>query len=408
MSDAALILIGVAVLVGLLILLLLRRRDDGAALLAGRIEGLAAAQEKQADRLALLSEHQAERLAAQERALADRLSQATATMTDALIAQSKAVGEAIAGQNERIAAQERAIADRIAAQNESLNAILAGQTERVTKSLDDQAKRTAETAAAIQERLAVIDAARSNIEGLGQQVGSLAAILSNKQSRGTFGEVQLKQIIEDRLPPDAFTFQQVFSTRARADCLIRLPYPPGPVAVDSKFPLESWLAEREAGEEAVRSAAAKRFVADMRKHVEDVGSKYIIPGETADGALLFVPSEAIFADLHTRFAPVVEEAARRRVYIVSPTTLWAVLGTMRALMQDVRMRAEAGRIQEEVRKLMTDLGRFDERVSELRRHFEKASEAIRSIETTRDKLARGGERIAAIELGGAPDALPKA
>jgi len=408
LSDAALILIGVAVLVGLLILLLLRRRDDGAALLAGRIEGLAAAQEKQADRLALLSEHQAERLAAQERALADRLSQATATMTDALIAQSKAVGEAIAGQNERIAAQERAIADRIAAQNESLNAILAGQTERVTKSLDDQAKRTAETAAAIQERLAVIDAARSNIEGLGQQVGSLAAILSNKQSRGTFGEVQLKQIIEDRLPPDAFTFQQVFSTRARADCLIRLPYPPGPVAVDSKFPLESWLAEREAGEEAVRSAAAKRFVADMRKHVEDVGSKYIIPGETADGALLFVPSEAIYADLHTRFAPVVEEAARRRVYIVSPTTLWAVLGTMRALMQDVRMRAEAGRIQEEVRKLMTDLGRFDDRVSELRRHFEKASETIRSIETTRDKLARGGERIAAIELGGAPDALPKA
>ncbi|MFN7634319.1 MAG: DNA recombination protein RmuC, partial [Acetobacteraceae bacterium] len=124
--------------------------------------------------------------------------------------------------------------------------------------------------------------------------------------------------------------------------------------------------------------------------------------------LLFVPSEAIFADLHTRFAPVVEEAARRRVYIVSPTTLWAVLGTMRALMQDVRMRAEAGRIQEEVRKLMTDLGRFDDRVSELRRHFEKASETIRSIETTRDKLARGGERIAAIELGGAPDALPKA
>jgi hypothetical protein len=160
-------------------------------------------------------------------------------MTDALIAQSKAVGEAIAGQNERIAAQERAIADRIAAQNESLNAILSGQTERVTKSLDDQAKRTAETAAAIQERLAVIDAARSNIEGLGQQVGSLAAILSNKQSRGTFGEAQLKQIVEDRLPPDAFAFQQVFSTRARADCLIRLPYPPGPVAVDSKFPLES-------------------------------------------------------------------------------------------------------------------------------------------------------------------------
>lgn len=403
MSETALLLLAGAILLfALVLVLLLRRPADGGALLAGRIEALAAAQEKQADRLALLSEHQAERLAAQEQALADRLAQATATMTEALIAQAKAVGEAIAAQNERLSRQEQAIADRIAAQNEALNALLAGQTERVTRSLEEQAKRAAETAAAIQERLAVLDAARAHIEGLGQQVGSLAAILSNKQARGAFGEVQLQQIVEDRLPPDAYAFQHVFSTKARADCLIRLPYPPGPVAVDSKFPLESWRAEREAAEEAARAAAAKRFVQDMRKHVEDVATKYIIPGETADSALLFVPSEAIYADLHARFPAVVEEAARRRVYIVSPTTLWAVLGTMRALLQDVRIRAEAGRIQEEVRKLLAELQRFDERVAELRRHFDRANDTIRAIETTRERLARVGERIVAVELGESP------
>ena len=407
MSETAILVLAGAILVAALVVALARRRDDGPALLAGRLDALAAAQEKQADRLALLSEHQAERLAAQEQALADRLAQATATMTDTLIAQQKTMNAAIAAQNERLAQQERAIADRIAAQNETLNAILSGQTERVTKTLEDQAKRAAESAAAIQERLAVLDAARANIEGLGQQVGTLSAILSNKQSRGAFGEVQLKQIIEDRLPPDAYAFQHVFATKARADCLIRLPYPPGPVAVDSKFPLESWLAERDAADDATRAAAAKRFAADVKKHVEDVGTKYIIPGETADGALLFVPSEAIYADLHARFPQVVEEAARRRVYVVSPTTLWAVLGTMRALMQDVRMRAEAGRIQEEVRRLMAELQRFDERVSDLRRHFDKAGDTIRAIETTRDKITRAGERIAAVELGDAPDALPK-
>lgn len=407
MSETALLVLAGAIVVAALIVVLARRRDDGAALLAGRIEAMTAAQEKQADRLSLLSEHQAERLAAQEQALSDRLAQATVTMTDALIAQQKAMNGAIAAQNERLAQQERMIADRIAAQSEALNTVLAGQTERVARGLEDQAKRAAETSAAIQERLAVIDAARANIEGLGVQVGSLTAILSNKQSRGTFGETQLKQIVEDRLPPDAYAFQHVFSTKARADCLIRLPYPPGPVAVDSKFPLESWQAEREAADDATRAAAARRFAADVRKHVEDVGSKYIIAGETADGALLFVPSEAIYADLHVRFAPVVEEASRRRVYIVSPTTLWAVLGTMRALMQDVRMRAEAGRIQDEVRKLMTELQRFDERVSELRKHFDKASDTIRTIETTRDKITRAGERIAAVELGEPPEALPR-
>lgn len=407
MSETAVLVLAGAVIVAALLLVLARRRDDGPALLAGRIDAMAAAQEKQADRLALLSEHQAERLAAQEQALADRLAQATATMTDTLIAQQKTMNAAIGAQTERLGQQERAIADRIAAQNETLNAILSGQTERVTKSLEDQAKRAAESAAAIQERLAVLDAARANIEGLGQQVGTLSAILGNKQSRGALGEVQLRQIVEDRLPPDACAFQHVFATKARADCLIRLPYPPGPVAVDSKFPLESWLAERDACDDATRAAAARRFATDVKKHVEDVGAKYIIPGETADGALLFVPSEAIYADLHARFPQVVEDAARRRVYVVSPTTLWAVLGTMRALMQDVRMRAEAGRIQEEVRKLMTELQRFDERVSDLRRHFDKASDSIRAIETTRDKITRAGERIAAVELGEPPEALPK-
>ncbi|EFH11933.1 RmuC domain protein [Pseudoroseomonas cervicalis ATCC 49957] len=356
------------------------RRDaglEGFALLAGKLEALAATQE----RLAGIT---TDRLAQQDRMLAARLEENARRLSDALVA-----------QNDRIAQSSAALTRAIAAQNEKLAQSLSAQTEKAQ-----------ETAGQIQERLAVIDAARANMEALGAQVGTLAGILGNKQARGAFGEMQLRQLIEDRLPPEGFAWQHVLSNGTRCDCLIRLPYPPGPVAVDSKFPLEAWQALREAEDAAGRSVAARQFTTDMRRHIDDIARKYLIPGETAEAAILFVPSEAVFAELHTGFGALVDEAQRKRVYIASPTTLWAMLSAMRALMQDVRMRAQAGRIQEEVAKLVADVGRLGERVAKLKSHFNQAQEDIRQIDISTEKLQRSGARIEQVELDDTPSLPP--
>ncbi|MDJ0387781.1 DNA recombination protein RmuC [Roseomonas sp. E05] len=379
MSDWILPIACVAVLITLgLLALMLRRRPaqeeglamEGFAMLAGKLEALAGSQER-------LAGMTADRLAQQDRLLAERLAAATEALNRSILAQNQRLDTALATQNERLA-----------------------------RSLSDSAQRAQETAGQIHERLAVIDAARQNMEALGSQVSTLAGILGNKQSRGAFGEMQLRQLIEDRLPPDGFAWQHTLSTGVRCDCLIRLPYPPGPVVVDSKFPLEAWQALRDAEDAPARTVAARQFSADMRRHIDDIARKYLIPGETAEGAILFVPSEAVFAELHTGFAAVVDEAQRKRVYVASPTTLWAMLSAMRALMQDIRMRAQAGRIQEEVGKLMGDIGRLNDRVGKLKAHFTQAQDDIRQIDISTDKILRAGARIEAVEIEDEAAALP--
>ncbi|MFC7735551.1 DNA recombination protein RmuC [Roseomonas sp. GCM10028921] len=455
----SLVLAGLALL-GVAALVLRRNPGSGGealASLSGKLDALGAAQDRQAaaaadraaaaervlaDRLAEARHAtdaalaaQRERLGATEQALADRLGEATRAMAEALAAQGLAVANstaaqnerlaaqekvlaerlaasslaltetlanALSSQNERLAAQEKALADRLAATQESLGAAVAAQNDRLSRILNENAVKAEETAGRIHERLAVIDAARANMEALGAQVGSLAQILGNKQSRGAFGEVQLRQIVEDRLPADGFSWQHTLANRTRCDVLIRLPHPPGPIAVDSKFPLEGWLAARDAADDAARIAATKRFAADVTRHVEDVAGKYICPGETAEGALIFVPSEAIYADLHAAHSPVVDAAARRGVYIVSPSTMWAVLGTMRALMQDVRMRAEAGQIKNQVAELMKDVGRLEDRVTKLRKHFLDMQNDVQQIEITTGKITRRGVAIEAVELTDIP------
>lgn len=405
MSETML-LVAVAAL-GVLVLLLAvaaLRRPAGAdpteafALLAGKLEAVAATQER-------LAGSTLDRLAQQDRALAERLEAGARRMDEALAAQNRRMAEDRLASADRLAQVAESLNGAIAAQNQRLDAALAGQGEKLSRTLAEQAQRAQETAGQIHERLAVIDAARQNMEALGAQVGTLASILGNKQSRGAFGEMQLRQLIEDRLPPEGFSWQHVLSNGTRCDCLIRLPHPPGPVVVDSKFPLEAWQALRDAGEDVgARTAASRQFSADMRKHVDDISKKYLIAGETAEAAILFVPSEAVFAELHTGFAAVVDEAQRRRVYVASPTTLWAMLSAMRALMQDVRMRAQAGRIQEEVGRLVEDVSRLNARVGGLKRHFDQAQDDIRQIEISTDKIVRRGGRIESVELEDA--ALP--
>jgi len=378
-----------AALVIALVLVLRRPAPDPlAGMVLGQLSALAAAQERQAERVASL-----------EGDIADRVN-------SVVMDQTRVLSTAVQEQISRIAAQEAAMADRltqaerslteaIKGQNESLSAALSSQTERMTTSLGA-------TSAEIKERLAVIDAARGNIEALGTQVNTLAGILGNKQARGAFGESQMEQIIADRLPSDAFTLQATLSNGKRADCLIHLPNPPGPIAIDSKFPLESWLMLRDAADDATRTQKLRQFSADVQKHIKDVAERYIIPGETAEGALIFVPSEAIYAELHTSLVSLVSDATRRGVYIVSPTTLWAVLGTMRALLRDVRLRTEAGRIRKEVDKMLADVVRLEDRTDSLRKHFGQVQKDVDQIETSVGAIKRGGQRIADLELDDPP------
>jgi len=247
----------------------------------------------------------------------------------------------------------------------------------------------------------VIDAAQKNLTELSSQVVGLQDILSNKQARGAFGEVQMHDIVTAALPADAFAFQAMLSNGRRADCLLALPNPPGPIVIDSKFPLDGYQAFRDA-DEANRKAAGKRFADDVLKHIHDIAARYIIPGETAESALMFLPSEAVYAELHASFRGVVEESYRNRVWIVSPTTLMATLNTVRAVLKDVQMRKQAGRIQKEVGTLLEDVGRLDDRLKKLFTHVNQAHNDIAPVETSMDKIARRAERIEAVQLG-APD-----
>jgi len=289
------------------------------------------------------------------------------------------------------------LAQRMDALSDRLDAAVGAQNERLSRSLADSAARTQDSARRIHERLAVIDAARANIEALGGQVTTLAGILGNKQSRGAFGEVQLRDMLADRLPAEGWAWQHPLSNGTRCDALIRLPFPPGPIAIDSKFPLEGWQAWR-AAEEPARPLAARRMAADIRRHIDDVATKYIRPGETAEGALIFLPSEALHADLHAEHPALVAEAGRRGVYLVSPGTLWAVLGAMRALMRDVRLRAEAQTLRLEVARLAEETARLDRRVGNLKRHYAEGQADLDQIAITAQKILSAAARIEAVEM----------
>lgn len=258
--------------------------------------------------------------------------------------------------------------------------------------------RSDKTIGEIRERLAVIDTAQRNLVELSTQVVGLQDILSNKQARGAFGEVQLKDLVEAVLPPSAFSFQKTLSNGKRADCFILLPAPPGPIAVDAKFPLESFQALRNAKDDVSRVAASRSFTRDLNTHIADIAERYIVPGETAEAALLFLPSEAIYAELHVNFRNCVEESYRRRVYIVSPTTLWATLNTIRAILRDVRMREQAEVIQREVMTLLQDVQRLDDRVNSVGKSFETTNKHLADVRTSIDKILRRAEKIKEVDL----------
>jgi DNA recombination protein RmuC len=264
---------------------------------------------------------------------------------------------------------------------------------QMNENLQGSARRTAHSLGELQQRLTAIDKAQENITKLSGDVLSLQDILSNKQTRGAFGEIQLNDIVSKALPSDSYTLQATLSNARRADCLIHLPNPPGPIVIDSKFPLEPYEALRNAKTDWELNEAARQLRTAVKKHIKDISEKYIIEGETADGALMFLPSEAVYAELHANFSELVREGFTARVWIVSPTTCMATLNTMRAILKDARMREQAGAIRRELGLLYQDVDRLGTRVENLDRHFTQAAKDITEIKISADKAGKRARRL---------------
>jgi DNA recombination protein RmuC len=270
---------------------------------------------------------------------------------------------------------------------------LAEVQRQMTESLHGTSTRTARSLGELQQRLETIDKAQANIEKLSGNVLSLQDILSNKQTRGAFGEIQLNDIVQKALPKDAYAMQATLSNGKRADCLIHLPNPPGPIVIDAKFPLEAYEALRRADTPRLAQEAAQQMRTAVRTHIRAISEKYILEGETADGALMFLPSEAVYAELHANFPDLVREGFAAKVWIVSPTTCMATLNTMRAVLKDARMREQAGAIRKELSLLYTDVERLGARVENLDRHFGQAAKDIEEIKISSDKATKRARRL---------------
>lgn len=287
---------------------------------------------------------------------------------------------------------------------------LDSSSHRVNERLETSSRATLENLGALNERLALIDSAQARLAGLTQEVLGLKEILANKQARGAFGQGRMEAIIRDALPASAYKFQHTLSTGARPDCVLRLPGDDKYLAVDAKFPLEAFSALKEAGDEAARKAAQARVRADLGKHVKDVSERYLLPGETQDVAILFVPSESLFADLHEYFEDVIQKAHRARVLIVSPSLLMMAIQVLQALVRDALVRDQAHVIQAETRKLVEDVYRLRQRVLKLETHFRQSQEDVSSLLVSSEKIARCGERIEKIDFaqGEGPEFLSAA
>ncbi len=298
----------------------------------------------------------------------------------------------------RIAAMAEVFGARQAELNQSLSQRIDGMTHRIGASISEQTKATHENLRRLQERLAVIDSAQNNIQALAKDMAGLQSILSNKQTRGAFGQSRMETIVADGLPISAYTFQATLPNGARPDCIIRMPNGQPPLVVDAKFPLESWNAMRDAPNPDRRQQASQAFRRDMEVHVRDIASKYLLPGETQETAFLFVPSESIFAEIHEHFEAIVQKAHRQRVVILSPSLLLLSIQVIQAILKDARMREQAHLIQGEVVRLMDDLSRLDERVRKLQGHFAMAQKDVDEILISSDKLTRRGAKIETLEL----------
>lgn len=289
-------------------------------------------------------------------------------------------------------------------QHEQAQVLRAEIEQRLCDSFD----RTSRTYTDVVKRLALIDQAQQRITELSSNVVSLQQILADRTSRGTFGEIQLEALVRNILPPDSYAMQHTLSNGRRADCMLFLPQPTGNVAIDSKFPLSNYRRKVDASmAQAERQRAGREFARDVQTHIEDVAAKYILPDETCDAAILFLPAEAVFAEIHAMHPELVERAQRRRVWLTSPTTLMAVLTTARSVLKDAATRKEVHSIQSHLRALSHDFERFETRMDKLANHIRQAGQDVKQVQTSARKIASRFKRIDRLDLGspngGAPD-----
>ena len=297
----------------------------------------------------------------------------------------------------RLETMIKMLADRQSQVQHAVNERLDSVSLRLGDSLQKTTQHTAENLHKLHERLAVIDSAQKNIAALATEVTSLQGVLANKQSRGAFGQLRMEAIIADGLPKGAYEFQRTLSNRTRPDCCVFLP-DKRPMAIDAKFPLEAVTAYREAKSEDERKAAAQRLRTDVSKHIADIAEKYLIPGETYEVALMFVPSESVYAELYEGFDDLFQRAHRARVMIVSPALLALAIQMVQQIQKDARMREAADQIRDEVARLVKDVSLLGDRVRKLQNHFNQASEDIRLAIVSVDKIEAHGDRIQEVEL----------
>jgi DNA recombination protein RmuC len=298
----------------------------------------------------------------------------------------------------RMGAIAEVFGTRQAELTQSISQRLDAMSGRLGQTISEQTRATHENLSRLQERLATIDSAQGNIQALAGQVVQLQAILSNKQTRGAFGQSRMEAIVADGLPMGTYEFQATLSNGNRPDCLVRMPNDAPSLVIDAKFPLEAWNAIRAAETPETQKAAAQAFRRDVEIHIRDIAGKYLIQGETQDTAFMFVPSESVFAEIHENFEALVQRAHRSRIVYVSPSLLMLSIQVIQAILKDARMREQAHVIQGEVIRLMEDVTRLDERVRRLQTHFGQATRDIDEILVSASKVTKRGQKIEALEL----------
>lgn len=328
-------------------------------------------------------------------------------MVDMMAAQQVLVGKVDTVSKQQIESV-KAVTDTVSRSQANLSQTLSERLAKVeaevNKNLASSSKETAESLAGLKERLKTIDKAQDNIKALSEQVVSLQHVLDDNPARGAFGEIQLADIVESMLPSFAYQMQAPLLNGKQVDCLIKLPDPPGPISVDAKFPLKAYQEMLAADNQIDRDKAGKQLANDTKKHIRDIAEKYVGQAidddtSTAENALMFIPSEAVYGELHAHHPSVIAESHKRKVYLVSPTTLMATLTTVRAILRDVEMRKQASVIQSEVGTLLVDIGRLNTRVTSLDRHFDQAARDIQDIKKSSTKILSRGDKIEALDLG---------
>ncbi len=366
------------------------------AVLSDLHSGLAQQSDRMQSSLTELQVSQTTRLAETRETVTGQFGQFQTAMLEKLVEQGRAEQSLL---QETLKGMTSQFNDRVHQLSQSVDARLNEISGKVAERLDQGFKKTNETFTSVMSRLAVIDEAQKKIESLANNVVSLQDILGDKRSRGAFGEVQLEALVRNILPPDAYAFQYTLKGGQRADCALILPEPTGMVCVDAKFPLENYnrmFDDTQA--EAERDLARRQFKLDVKKHVDDIAEKYIVAGETSDGAVMFLPAEAVFAEIHAYHSDLVEHAQRKHVWITSPTTLMAVLNTARAVIRDSETRRMAHVIKDELGKLAKDFARFDERMKKLASHIQQANADVNEVRVSSEKISRRFAQIERVEL----------